>query len=453
MKKMKVLSMMLVCFVLLLSACSGGNNAQTNESGTKEEVVAPKEEVKTEPEPAEEKVVDLGGRVIKMSAWWDLTPAGTTASDKARLAKIAELEKKYNMKIEFVNVPFDEYMDKFTTTVLAGEPFADIVLLEYKSALPAALKGQLLQLSDFTTPESNINNDHNLVVKSPSLAGAEYAFDNPTTLAVGVHYNRDLFKKLGLPDLQELYSKGEWNWEKFIEVAKLATKDTDNNGKMDMYGFSGWAAQVGRILVAANGAKVADDATSKEGLSDPRTIEAVEFLNRLYNVENVVKIKTGDKTNWEETNTFKDGDVAMFIASEWQMPDLTFDVGIVPIPNGPQGSKEVTYANTAAAARFIPKGVKDPEIVYQIFEEMQDVPQLEEYPGQDYLESLYGHEEDIQMIRDHIYGTGIIVLDEAYPEYPFNSFVEDVIKNNASVTATSEKYKQQAQASIDKLGK
>ncbi|MNP35913.1 hypothetical protein D3C76_1292660 [compost metagenome] len=78
---------------------------------------------------------------------------------------------------------------------------------------------------------------------------------------------------------------------------------------------------------------------------------------------------------------------------------------------------------------------------------------LEEYPGQDYLESLYGHEEDIQMIREHIYGTGIIVLDEAYPEYPFNSFVEDVIKNNASVTATAEKYKQQAQASIDKLGK
>ncbi|AOZ92029.1 ABC transporter substrate-binding protein [Paenibacillus crassostreae] len=453
MKQMKLFSMLLVCFVLLISACSGGNNVQTNESVTKTEAVTPTEEVKTEPEPQPEEVVDLGGRVIKMSAWWDLTPAGTTASDKARLAKIAELEKKYNMKIEFVNVPFGEYMDKFTTTVLAGEPFADIVLLEYKSALPAALKGQLLELSEFTKPESNINNEMNLVVKSASLAGKEYAFDNPTTLAVGVHYNRDIFKKLGLPDLQELYSKGEWNWEKFIEVAKLATKDTDNNGKIDTYGFSGWAAQVGRILVAANGAKVADDSTSKEGLSDPRTIEAMEFLNHIYNVENVAKIKTGDKVNWEETDTFKDGDVAMFIASEWQMPDLTFDVGIVPIPNGPQGTAEVTYANTAAASRFIPKGVKDPEIVYQIFEEMQDVPQLEEYPGQDYLESLYGHEEDIQMIRDHIYGTGIIVLDEAYPEYPFNSFVEDVIKNNASVTATAEKYKQQAQASIDKLGK
>lgn len=457
-RRWNVLPLMLLAVMLFVSACSGGGAAQTGteadgttNSGNSTEVA------ETEKEGgAEEAVVnvpDLGGRVIKVAAWWDLKPAGETASDKARLDKIAEVEKKYNVKLEFVNVPFEEYMNKFTTSALAGEPFADIVQMEYKSALPAILKGQLLPISEFTTPENNINQEANLITKYPAIAGNEYAFESPTSIGLGLHYNRDLFKKLSLPDPQELYNQGEWDWDKFMELAKQATKDTNNDGKIDVYGFSGWALDVVRHFTAANGGTIVDDEHSKEGLSDPKTIEAAEFVKRLYNVENVVKVKTGDKTNWEESNTFKDGDVALFTAAEWQLGDLTFAVGVVPIPNGPQGSKEVTYANNAASAKFIPKGVEDPKIVYQIYEETFDIPQIEEYPGQDYLESRYTDEKDIAIIREHIAGTGRILLDDAYTGYPFGDYVNDIIKNNASVTATAEKYKAQAQAAIDKLGK
>ncbi|CAI6016432.1 hypothetical protein PAECIP112173_00080 [Paenibacillus sp. JJ-100] len=455
-KRWNVLSLMLLAVLLFVSACSGGAAQTGVDSGEAVQSENNTEADKTVQEDEAAKtavdVPDLGGRVIKIAAWWDLKPAGETASDKARLDKIAEVEKKYNVKIEFVNVPFEEYMNKFTTSVLAGEPFADIVQMEYKSALPAILKGQLLPLSDFTTAENNINQEGNLIAKYPAIAGNYYAFESPTSIGLGLHYNRDLFKKLSLPDPQELYEKGEWSWDKFMEVTKQATKDTDNDGKIDVYGFSGWAIDVIRHFTAANGGTIADDENGKEGLSDPKTIEAAEFVKRLYNVENVVKVKTGDKTNWEESNTFKDGDVAMFTAAEWQLGDLTFSVGVVPIPNGPQGKKEVTYANNTAAAKFIAKGVEDPKIVYQIYEETFDIPQIEEYPGQDYLESLYTDEKDIQMIREHIAGTGRILLDDAYAGYPIGDYVNDIIKNNASVTATAEKYKAQAQAAMDKLG-
>lgn len=453
MKKLKGLSLLLFCFVFLLSACGGGNNTSKSQPAPSPEATNTTPQNTAEPEPSEEPPVDLGGRIIKVAAWWDLKPAGATAGDKARLEKIAEVEKKYNCKFEFVNIPFEEYMNKFTTSVLAGEPFADIVQMEYKSALPAILKGQLLQISEFTTEKNNINNEGNLQTKYPAIAGGEYAFDNPISLGPGIHYNRELFKKLGLPDLQEIYSKGEWNWDKFLEIAKQATKDTDNDGKTDVWGFSGWAIDAVKHFTAANGGVTVDSQNAKEMLSDPRTIEAAEFVNRLYNVDKVVRVKTGNKTNWEETNTFKDGNVAMFPAAEWMLGDLTFDIGIVPFPNGPQGSSEQTYANTSASAKFIPKGVKDAAAVYQAYEETFDFPPTEEYPGQDYLESMYGNQEDIDMILQHIKGTGVITLDEAYPDYPTNTFVEDIIVNNQSVTATAEKYKQQAQASVDKLGK
>lgn len=449
MSKMKLVSILLLSFMLMLSACSGG-------SSNKENNAAPKESAVTEPAPTEEpaaEVPDLGGRVIKVSAWWDLKPAGTTASEKARLAKIAEVEKKYNVKFEFVNVPFEEYLPKFTATVLAGEPFADIVQLEYKAALPAILKGQLLPLSDFTTSASNINNEANLIMKAPAIAGGEYAFDDPFTGGSGMHYNRDLFKKLGLPDLQELYASGQWNWDKFMEIAKLATKDTDNDGKIDVYGYSGWPTDLFRSFTAANGGFIVDEKAGTQGFTDPKTIEAAEFVNRMYNVENVVKVKTGNKTDWQETNTFKDGDVAMFMAAAWNLGGLTFDMGLVPIPNGPQGSPEVTYANNAQSSKFIPKGVKDPQLVYQIYEETFDIPNTQEFPSQEWLESIYNHEEDIFIMRDHINGTGQILLDDAYPDFPIYKFVEDIIVNNQSVTATAEKYKPEAEASIAKLGK
>lgn len=453
MRKIQGLSILVLCFMLILTACSGGNggNKGTNnapkESAVTDPTAAPEESTAT-PEP-----VDMGGRVIKVAAWWDLTPAGATASEKERLAKIEEVEKKYNVKIEFINVPFEEYMPKFTATVLTGEPFADIVQMEYKAALPAVLKGQLLPISEFTTSANNINNDANLMAKAPAIAGGEYAFDNPGSGGTAMHYNRDLFKKLGLPDLQELYTGGQWNWDKFLEIAKLATKDTDNDGKIDVYGFSGWSIDIFRNFTAANGGKIVDEGTGVQGLTDPKTIEAAEFMNRLYNVENVMKIKTGDRMNYEEFNTFKDGDVAMFQAPVWNIGDLTFDIGVVPIPNGPQGSPEVTYANPAQAAKFIPKGVKDAQLVYQIYEETFDITQTEEFPSQEWLEGLYNHEEDVAMQRDHITNTGQILLDDAYPEFPTGKFVTDIIVNNQSVTATAEKYKPEAEASIAKLSK
>ncbi|WP_199613653.1 ABC transporter substrate-binding protein [Paenibacillus alkalitolerans] len=455
MKNLKVLTIVLIVFMLVLTACGGGGSNSGDAGNTEAPADTGGDKTAEEEEPVSEEpvAIDLGGRTIRIAAWWDDKPKGETAGEKARLEKMAELEKKYNFKFEFLNIPFGEYMDKFTTTVLAGEPLADIAIMEYKRAIVPVKEGQVLPLDAFTTPTSDINNDQKLVKKLPPLGGGEYAFNSPGVSVVGMHYNRDLFKKLGLPDLQELYNNGEWTWEKFLEVAKQATRDTDNDGKTDVYGYSGWAADMARHFGAANGISFVDDATLKDNSSDPKMVEALEFVNRIYNVENVVKVKTGNKMDWNETSTFKDGDVAMSIMYDWNVGDLTFEAGLVPIPVGPQGNEKFTYANTALNGWFIPKGVKDAPIVYQIFEEMRDVPPTEEYLGQDWLESRYKTEEDIKMALEHINGTGMISVEEGIPDYPFYSIMDDIIKNNQSVTATIEKYKAQAQAALDKVSK
>jgi multiple sugar transport system substrate-binding protein len=452
MRQMKVLSLLLVAIMLVLTACGGGNNGNNNANTPANTSNTPantpaEEEPAADPEPAP---VDLGGRTIKVAAWWDPKPPGNTAGEKARLDKFAELEAKYNFKFEFLNIPFEEYMDKFTTSTLAGEPFADIAIMELKRALPVVKQGLVLPISEFTAATDDINNEQRLMRKLPAIGGVEYSFGEPGVQIVGMYYNRDLVKKLGVQDPQELYAAGQWTWDKFIELAKAATRDTDNDGKVDTFGYAGWAADAARHLGVSNGALfVNEDLTM--GMTDPKMIEALEFTNRLFNVENVVKVKSGNKMDWNETNTFKDGDVLMSINYDWNVGDLTFEVGVVPNPAGPQSDGKHTYANTGQNGWFIPKGVKDANVLYSIFEQSFDIPPTEEYLGQDWLESRFKTEADITMARENVNGTGRLALEEGVPDFPFYAIMDEVIIQNQSVSATIEKHKAAGESALAKV--
>ncbi|MBM7568705.1 ABC transporter substrate-binding protein [Paenibacillus sacheonensis] len=471
MKNMKALTILLAATMLTLTGCGGGSNnaggnaandqpaneastntatgndAAANNASTGNDATGNNAAATNDAAPAP---TDLGGREIHISAWWDGMPKGDTADSKKALDKLHEVEKKYNVKIKYDNIPFDKYMDKFTTAALSGTPMADISILEFKRALAPIKQGLLLPLSEYTQGTSDINNEQEHTVKLPQLLGDEYFFGGKGISTVGMFYNRDLFKKLGLPDPQELYAGGQWNWDKFLEIAKQATTDTNNDGKPDTWGFANSAPNAARDFGVTNGALfVNDDLTI--GFSDPKMIETLEFINRLYNKENVVKVKKGDKNSWDEINTFKDGDVAMSNNFDWNVGGLPFEIGVVPNPQGPSGDGKYTYANTAQNGWVIPKGVKDPQVVYQIYEELQDIPSTEEYFGQNGLEALFKNQQDIDMTLQHINNTGRISLEEGIADYPFYAIMDDVIKKNQSVTATVEKYKAPAQAALDKM--
>ena len=128
-------------FILLLAACSGSNQANTEKepesnNGNDTEEVAENED---EPEAEEEEeTYDLGGRVIKIVDHYERAPQ---PGDQSYFGGIREqlfndAEKKYNVKIQYEVVPFDEKVNQLTTTVLAGEPYADIIGLSAVHAGP-----------------------------------------------------------------------------------------------------------------------------------------------------------------------------------------------------------------------------------------------------------------------------------------------------------------------------
>jgi ABC-type glycerol-3-phosphate transport system substrate-binding protein len=101
-------------------------------------------------------------------------------------------------------------------------------------------------------------------------------------------------------------------------------------------------------------------------------LEVIVFLNQLYMDDKVVYIAGGDMWNWSGNwFSFQTGNVAMFIALEWQLHSGAhhFPVGVVPFPQGPSGRGKSFFKEPVGA--IIPRFIDDPTTVYKIFEEYQ----------------------------------------------------------------------------------
>src|SRR5699024_2695848 len=130
-----------------------------------------------------------------------------------------------------------------------------------------------MALSDYASDYSDVMTDQ--TVMSPFETFGETYFFSETTIPTGgtyMLYNATMLDELGLQDPNTLFENGEWTWEKFHELAKATTRDTDGDGNIDVYGFGGVTTDTTNEFVASNGGTIASDLT--EGLSSPEVVEA-----------------------------------------------------------------------------------------------------------------------------------------------------------------------------------
>lgn len=100
----------------------------------------------------------------------------------------------------------------------------------------------------------------------------------------------------------------------------------------------------------------------------------------------------------------------------------------------------------------IPKAVEHPEQLVYIYEKINDIESIYDYPKQASLETLFKNEDDINNAK--MAGESINVVDgkDGYPSMPYYELVGDIIDGN-SVSTVIGKYKEPFQASIDEVWK
>ena len=461
-KALKLIALLLSAIMLLsLTACGTTGNGETTNTGSELSEIQ-----KVEEYFAKYPAFDMGGRVIKIAVFYDMyydsfdtkpeDNKGATDLERGQLMidNVKRIEKKYNCKIEYVNPGAESLKSSLNTSVLNGTPDYDVYLTQMEFALPLAVNGYFIDLSTFKGDYLDLNNDQ-IILDPLQVAGTNCFFSksgyNLTTTYLA--YNSEMIKAAGLEDPNELYAKGEWTWEKFAEYCTKLTQDTDNNGQTDIYGYAGDLTMTVREFLASNDAILVND-DGKEGLSDPKVLETYKYLGELYAEKKVAKPTVDDYyegiTGWiNKQSAF--GATQMWIL---QANKIKFDYRIVPFPQGPSGSGE-TAGQGFGDYFAIPRGVKDPEKVYQVLEEFFGYFAGDtEYRDEDMItlaEGCFVDEADVETALEmDSWGNGDVwyVVDK---EFIINGILGGVISGSGTPAELVESAKQLFQDEIDAI--
>lgn len=430
---------------LLLAACNSEETTipDPTDEGTEEpaeESTSTEEE--TEESTEESPAVDLGGRTIRIAQHWDLTPEGGTELGDLSVQRLEEVKEKYNIDIEFVVVPWEEKVNQLTSTILAGEPFADIIGLDAAQTASLVQSDYLIALNDIV--DTNEIQLPQILQDMGTFNGKVYMFNNQLNVSGGMYYNKTMFEQAGLPDPYEQQENGEWTWEAMLEAAKTLT--TGNQ-----FGLSGDPNLFMEYFITSNGGQILDMDSFEVQVDSPEAVEGLEMMNALYNEHRVVKPNEGN--NWEDPRSyFSEGLVGMTQGWVWEAEgraETAFDWGYVFWPKGPKAEQYSTPVSNLEGMT-IPVGVEDPEIVYQIWEDLQ----LWEFAEEGVLEWFENVMPNLESID-----TAVQMIENAAPNYwqayglqeTFYDMNENIADGTESASQAVASVKAEAQASVDEF--
>lgn len=285
-------------------------------------------------------------------------PSASSPTYQDEIKLISDIEKKYNCKIEFKNAGDSmAYYRAWTAAAQAGTKFCDILQIATSVVFPSHMTaGYLTKLDDYLDMSNVIYNKR--AMEQTKTNGGHYitVMSNRLYASYGVYFNRKVFDAFGI-DTPDVYVKSnQWDWNKFVEVAK-ATTGTKGGVQYYGYGFKNIDVDVWAI---SNGAQMVAKKNGKHtfNMGSESYIKAIQHAYDLFNTHKV----TG--------GAWSDGNVAMLIdqpddGQKYMTALGSKNVGFTYIPKGPDVS---TYnvSVTETTSWGIPSTVKNPEVMAKI---------------------------------------------------------------------------------------
>ncbi len=319
------------------------------------------------PAMAEEKTYDFGGMTISLCNWWgkDLTPGQNDETDRF-IARVAEVEKKYNVKFEYRKGP-EEYYDNMVTTIMAGEPYGDLMFSfpwQFSGWVKAgAVKDITGLVQDLGLDLSTFNPAS---IEEGTLGGKLYGLNKEKAEVNSmIAFNKRLVEEAGLESPQALYERGEWNFEALQKYAKAMTK-FDANGVNTQWGLSTFDAPwLAVSMIYANNGSVVDYSgeVPQFAMDSANSLEALNLASQMVNVDKSVFV-TQLGAEWDTAvKMFTGGQIGMLRAEQWIIEcfnawEMADDFGLVPFPKGPQGTATIDDISSQAVY-FVPSNVDD----------------------------------------------------------------------------------------------
>ncbi len=319
------------------------------------------------PAAAEEKTYDFGGITISQCNYWgkDLTPGQNDETDRF-IARVAELEAKYNVKFEYRKGP-EDYYDNMVTTIMAGEPYGDLMFAfpwDFSNWVKAGAVKDITGLVDELGLDLSGYNPASL--EEGTLGGKLYGLNKEKAeINSMIAFNKRLVEEAGLESPYDLVARGEWNFDALQKYAKALTK-FDANGVNTQWGLSSFDAPwLAITMIYANNGGVVDYSgeTPVFAMDAPNSLEALNLAAQMATVDKSVFV-TQLGAEWDTAvKMFTGGQIGMLRSEQWIIEcfnawNMEDDFGLVPFPMGPQATGYIDDISSQAVY-FIPSNVDD----------------------------------------------------------------------------------------------
>ncbi|MFK4146682.1 extracellular solute-binding protein [Streptomyces sp. NPDC004065] len=261
--------------------------------------------------------------------WWDTSNATNEAPTYQALVKQFEAANK-NIKVKYVNVPFDQAQNKFDTA--AGAKGAPDILRSEVGWTPAfAKKGYFLPL-DGTEALADKDKFQPSLIKQAQYEGKTYGVPLVTdTLALV--YNKALFQKAGITEPPK-------TWEELkADAAKVKAK-----AGVDGY-WGSTQAYYAQNFLYGEGTDTVDAAAKKITVNSPAAKKAYGTWLSLFSGKGLHKADTTADAYAHIQDAFVNGKVAAIVQGPWEITNFykgaafkdKSNLGIATVPAGSTG--------------------------------------------------------------------------------------------------------------------
>ncbi len=349
MLRKNVFAVMLVMIMLvsILAACGGSAQPPAGE-GSSVDAAGGTAADKTTLEPAKKTTVSWStwGNAGELERYYSLNKAF--------------MEKYPNITIDFQPIPNDGYDQKMLSLVASNsEP--DIYYNE-TSFYDLAKEGKLEALDSYLAKDASIKAEdfYPNLIEWCKYDGKTYGLPCDSA-PMSLYYNKDLFKKLSIPDPNDLEAQGQWDINAFKSACeKLVAEGYKgmvlNNWyaiALDWYGSSGW--------------KIYSDDGKKSVVNSPEGKEIFKFMQDMVK-KDIVTYKSSSSGSIDEAQLFMAGKSGFVEAGRWYVPvfkDITsFEFDICPIPKGLNGGRVIGVPSVPVV---MSANAKDKEAAWTFF--------------------------------------------------------------------------------------
>ena len=268
---------------------------------------------------------------INFSCW------GSQSEIKAVKELISEFETKNpDIKVNLIHVP-DNYFRKLHLLIISNLT-PDVIFLNNLNAR-LYINAQKLE------PLDNYLEQSSVLKKDEFFDNALLAFTHDDELyAIArdisnlvIYYNKDIFDEANVA-----YPSSDWDYRKFLEIAQKLTKDENNDGHPEVFGFGFEKNSLYWLpfLLSNGGGILANDSNSII-LNSDNSKAALQFYTDLPNKYHVAP-KQVEQASLTTSQMFLQGKIAMHLCGKWcsltykNNADFNWDIQV--FPNGNNGS-------------------------------------------------------------------------------------------------------------------